>query len=88
MYLKAWATLRGKLHLEVNKITEPVQHTLRKVPIATKEELRQKILSIEKANILKNLDTITDWISSMVAVKKPGKLHIYICPKDVNKALK
>ena len=80
--------LPGKLHLEIDKTIEPVQHTPRKVPIATKEELRQKILSMEKANILKKVDTPTDWISSMVAVKKPGKLRICICPKDLNKALK
>ena len=51
--------LHGKLHLEVDKTIEPVQHTLRKVPIATKEEPRQKLLSMEKANILKILDTLS-----------------------------
>ena len=80
--------LPGKLHLEVDKTVEPIQHTPRKVPIATKEELRQKILAMQKAKILKKVDTPTDWISSMVVVKKPGKLRICICPKDLNKALR
>ena len=51
--------LHRKLHLEVDKTIEPVQHTLRKVLIATKEEPRQKLLSMEKANILKILDTLS-----------------------------
>ena len=33
--------LHGKLHLEVDTT---IEHTLRKLPIKTKEELRQKIL--------------------------------------------
>ena len=80
---EALGGLPGKLHIEIDKTIEPVQHTPRK-----KEELRQKILSMEKSNIPKNVDTPTDWISSMVAVKKPGKLCICICLKDLNKTLK
>ena len=30
----------------------------------------------------------TDWISSLVAVKKPGKLRTCIGPEDLNKTLK
>ena len=38
--------------------------------------------------MLKKVDTPTDWILSLVAVKKPGKLRICICLKDLNEALK
>ena len=30
----------------------------------------------------------TDWISSMVVVRKPNKLSICLDPKDLNKAIK
>ena len=34
-------SLPRKLHLEVDKAMEPIQHRPRKVPITTKEELRK-----------------------------------------------
>ena len=80
--------LPGKVHLECDHRIKPVQHTPRNVPIATKEELREKIDHMEAAGIIKKVVTPTEWISSMVAVRKPGKLRICIDPKDLNKALK
>ena len=41
--------LPGKVYLEYDHRIKPVQHTPRKVPIATKEELREKIDHMEAA---------------------------------------
>ena len=41
-----------------------------------------------KQEILKEVNEPKNWVSSFVAVKKPGKLRICIDPKDQNKALK
>lgn len=38
--------------------------------------------------MIKKVTTPTDWISSMLTVKKPGKLRICIDPRDLNKAIK
>ena len=43
---------------------------------------------IERREVIAKVTTSTEWISSMVAVRKPsGKLRICIDPKDLNKAL-
>lgn len=80
--------LPGKYHLEVDPAVNPVQHLPRKVPVALKSEVMAKIDSMEKAGILAKVTKPTSWISSMVTVKKPGKLRICLDPKDLNKALK
>ena len=43
---------------------------------------------MERREVIAKVTTSTEWISSMVAVRKPsGKLRICIDPKDLNKAL-
>ncbi len=80
--------LPGELHLEIDKTVPPVQHVPRKVPIAMKSQVKDKIDAMVKAGVLAKVDKPTDWISSMVVVKKPDKLRICIDPKDLNTALK
>ena len=41
-----------------------------------------------KAGILAKVDEPTDWISSMVVVRRPDKLRLCIDPKGLNRALK
>ena len=76
--------LPGKLHLEIDKNVPPVLHSPRKIPVPLKDDIDSKLDQMIKQGILKP----TNWISSFVAVKKPGKLRICIDPKDLNKALK
>ena len=67
----------------------PVKQPLRKVPIAIKPKLKVELARLEKLGIIKPVDEPTDWVSSLVLVKKPnGKLRICIDPKPLNKALK
>jgi transposase InsO family protein len=80
--------LPGELHLEIDDSVPPVQHVPRKVPIAIKSQVKEKIDSMVKSGVLAKVDEPTDWISSMVVVKRPDKLRICIDPKDLNKALK
>uniref|UniRef100_A0A803JLC0 Gypsy retrotransposon integrase-like protein 1 n=1 Tax=Xenopus tropicalis TaxID=8364 RepID=A0A803JLC0_XENTR len=80
--------LPREYHLEVDTTVAPVQHQPRKVPAPLKAELKEEITRLEKLGVLKKVTSPTPWISSMVAVKKPGKLRVCIDPKDLNKALK
>ena len=44
---------------------------------------------LRKIRVIKPVDTQTDWVSSLVVVKKPiGKLRVCIDPKPLDKALK
>ncbi|XP_014673998.1 PREDICTED: uncharacterized protein LOC106814214 [Priapulus caudatus] len=80
--------LSGSLHLEIDTSVPPVVHPPRRVPIALKEALRVELEDMKKSIIAK-VTTPTDWVSSLVVVKKSnGKLRICLDPKDLNKVLK
>ena len=79
--------LPGKLHLEIGKNVPPVQHNPRKIPVILKDDINSKLDQMIKQVILKEVTEPTNWISSFVAVRTPGKLRIGIDPKDLNKAL-
>jgi len=38
--------------------------------------------------IIAQVETPTDWVSSLVIVDKPNKLRLCIDPKDLNKAIR
>ncbi|XP_048745965.2 uncharacterized protein K02A2.6-like [Ostrea edulis] len=81
--------LDGKLHLDVDKSVTPVKLPTRKVPIAMKAPLKSEIDRLSDLGVLAPVTEPADWISSLVAVRKPsGKMRLCIDPKPLNKALK
>ena len=80
--------LPGTCHIELDDTKRPVQHSPRKVPIPLREELKTKIKLLEKDGIVSKVNQPTDWINSMVAVKKPNQLRVCLDPKDLNNAIK
>ena len=79
--------LEEKLHLNVDKTFLPVFLPVRKVPLAVKEPLKKEIDRLVAQEILKPVDTPTDWVSSMVVVMKSnGKIRLCIDPKPLNQA--
>ena len=76
----------GELHLEVDKSIRLVQHVPQKIPVAMKEEIIDELI---EQKIVANVNEPTDWISSMVVVKKPqsNKLRICIDACDLNQVL-
>ena len=75
--------LDDKLHLEIDKSVPHVVLPVRKVPLAVKELLKQELERLVK------MGNPTDWISSMVVVKKSnGKIRLCIDPKPLNQALR
>ena len=80
--------LPGEYHIEIDQNIRPVQHTSRRVPVPLKAKLKEKIDEMEKEGIIIQETKSTDWISSLVAVQKPGKLRVCIDPRDLNRAIK
>ncbi len=79
----------GKLHLEIDETVKPVTLPVRKVPLAVKQPLKKEIECLVEKGVLEPVDVPTDWVSSMVVVKKSnGKIRLCIDPKPLNKALK
>ena len=60
----------------------------RRVPVPLKSNLKEKIDEMEKQGIIVKETKPTGWISSLVAVQKPGKLRMWIEPLDLNRAIK
>ena len=80
--------LPGEYHMELDPEVKPVQHLPRKVPVALRGELQDKINELVSQGVLAKVDTPTEWTSSMVAAKRGDKLRICLDPKDLNKALR
>ena len=49
-----------------------IGHTPRRVPVPLKAKLKEKIDEMEKVGIIIQESKPTDWISSLVAMQKPG----------------
>ena len=80
--------LPGEYHIEAHPAIKPVQHAPRRVPVPIKSKLKEKIDEMEKQGIIFKETKPTGWISSLVAVQKPGKLRMWIDPLDLNRAIK
>ncbi|CAB4034914.1 Hypothetical predicted protein, partial [Paramuricea clavata] len=81
-------TFPGEYHMDIDTKVKAVQAQPRRVAVALKSELKKEIEEMERRGVIAKVTTSTEWISSMVAVRKPsGKLRICIDPKDLNKAL-
>ena len=76
--------LGGEYHININKAVSSIQHTPHRTLVARKERLRQKI-QLESKEIITKVEKPTAWISSFVALVKPGKLGVCIDTKDLNK---
>ncbi|KAL3856077.1 hypothetical protein ACJMK2_015273 [Sinanodonta woodiana] len=80
--------LPGTYSIEIDKTIKPVQHQPRRVPVAQKAEVKAEIERLLTKGIITKVVEPTDWISSMVVVRKPKKLRVCLDPKDLNKAIK
>ncbi|XP_062499663.1 uncharacterized protein K02A2.6-like [Corticium candelabrum] len=82
-------TLPGVTHLDIDPMIQPVKQPLRRLPIAMKDRLKAELQRLERLEIIQKEEASTDWISSLVVVKKQnGKLRVCIDPQPLNKALK
>lgn len=81
--------LPGALHLEVDKIIPPVQLPTQRIPIAVKDQVKAELDRLVELNIIKPVDSPTEWILATVyAVKKDRPIRLCIDPKPLNQALK
>ena len=80
--------LAGKVHLMVDETIMPTKQPVRRVPIAIKEQLQKELQRMEEMGVIAKEEQPTDWISSLVTVKKPnGKIRVCIDPIPLNRAL-
>ncbi|XP_038138952.1 uncharacterized protein K02A2.6-like [Cyprinodon tularosa] len=81
--------MEGEYKIEIDDRVPPVKLPKRRVPVAMMTPLQEELKDLERRQIIAPVERSTDWISSMVAVRKPnGKMRICIDPKPLNRALK
>ena len=63
------------VHIEIDETVPPVKLPLRRVPVAIKPHLQQELKRLEGLHVTEAVNKPTDWVSSLLAFKKPnGKL--------------
>ena len=81
--------MEGKVHLETDPNVAPTVMPPRRVPIVLKERLKNELDRLTQRKVIRPIQEPTDWVSSMIAAKKPdGNIRLSIDPHYLNPALK
>ena len=77
----------GNTTIVTDPLVKPTQHSPRRVPIALRDKVKEKLEDLESKGIVEKVTIPTEWISSMVVVTTPSKIRIGLDPQDLNKAV-
>ena len=79
----------GSYYIQVKEDYKPLKHPPRQVAWNLKSAHKAELKRLVELNIIKEIQEYTEWINSIVLVKKPdGSLRLCLDPKDLNKAIK
>ena len=80
--------LKVKLHIDPS--VKPVAQKHRRIPFNVREKLEKELERLERAGIIENVYTATDWVSPIVLVPKRNSSEIRMCVdmREANKAIK
>ena len=67
---KGLGNLPGEHKIVIDESVTPVAHACRKVPFKLHDKLKEELDRMEKLKVIAKVDEPTDWVSSMVIVKK------------------
>lgn len=68
--------MEGELHHEIDGTATPVINPPRRVPFALKDKLKSELDRLEGLQMIRKVNKPTEWVSSLVVVKKRnGKLR-------------
>ena len=81
--------MEGRVHVETDPNVAPTVMPPRRVPVALKERLKNELDRLAQRKVISPIQEPTDWVSSMIATKKPdGNIRFCIDPHHLNRALK
>lgn len=81
--------ISGKCHIQLKENCTPVINPPRKVPLPLLSQLKNALIDLEKNKIIRKVDEPTDWVNSLVIVKKSDNtLRLCLDPTHLNKAIK
>ena len=76
--------LPGEQTIVIDPSYTPVVHPPRRVPLALKEQIKEKLQRMENIGVVVKQKEPTDWVNSMVTVIKPEKIRVCIDPRDLS----
>ena len=81
--------LPEEYNITVDQSYTPVVHAPRRLPIAIRELVQEKLDEMEADDMIAKIAEPTPWVSSMVVVRKKNRdVRICIDPRALNKAVK
>ena len=80
--------LPGEYHIVTDDTVPPVVHPPRRVPVALRDQIKEKLDEMVTSGIRAPVSEPTEWVSSMLVIVKPNKLRICLDPLDLNKAIR
>ena len=80
--------LPGEYHIVTDDSVPTVVHPPRRVPIALRNQIKEKLDEMVASGILAPVTEPTEWVSSMLVIVKLNKLRICLDPRELNKAIR
>lgn len=75
-------------HINVDRDVIPVIHPPRRIPISLQSKFKATFDALEGQGVIVKVDYPTDWVNSIVLVKKKGELRLCSNPRDLSKEIK
>ena len=80
--------LAGEYLIDIDPSVRPVQNAPRRVPVAMKDKVPDKIRELETGCIKAKVTGPAAFISILVVVEKLGKMRVCLDPQELSKAIK
>ncbi|KAJ8035504.1 hypothetical protein HOLleu_22754 [Holothuria leucospilota] len=74
-------------HIMVDSDVPPVVHPPRKIPVALRAKVKEKIKRMEELDVIEKVTSPTQWVNSMVSIPKNDKVRTGLDTKDLNKVI-
>ena len=80
--------LPGSYEIAIDHLVSLVKHAPRRIPVSIKTRVKEELDRLANLQAITTVKEPTEWISSMICIKKPNKLRICLDPKYLNKPIK
>jgi len=79
--------LEGDYHIQMDLNVKPVVHPPRRVPVAIRDELMERLDEMEELGVIMKITKPTKWVSSLMLKREPNKLRICLDPRHLNEGI-
>lgn len=70
-----------KSHLNLDETVTPAKYPSRKIPVALRNKVKTSRLRMEQLGVIAKQDQPTDWVHSLITVRKSNNIRLFISQK-------